>query len=42
MNVVDSSGWREYFASGKIAHRATLWTQDGDFEGHPGVRYFRG
>lgn len=24
------------------AHRATLWTQDGDFEGRPGVRYFRG
>ena len=22
-------------------HRATLWTQDGDFEGLPGVRYLK-
>jgi predicted nucleic acid-binding protein len=24
------------------AHRATLWTQDADFKGRPGVRYVRG
>ena len=81
MNVVDSSGWLEYFADGPNArffapaientaelvvpvisaaklsldfklpmadslilataqaHGATLWTQDGDFEGVAGVRY---
>lgn len=43
MNVVDSSGWLEYFADGPNAtarvHGAMLWTQDDDFAGMPGVRY---
>jgi hypothetical protein len=51
VNVVNSSGWLEYFAGGKNAaffagaiateraHQATLWTQDADFEGHADVRF---
>jgi hypothetical protein len=42
VNVVDSSGWLEYFADGPNAdriHEATLWTQDVDFRDVEGVRY---
>lgn len=38
MNVVDSSGWLEYFAGDDGAE---VWTQDADFEGLAGVRYRR-
>jgi predicted nucleic acid-binding protein len=48
MNVVDSSGWLEYFADGPNAdffapataraHGAALWTQDEHFEQVEGVR----
>ena len=50
MNLVDSSGWLEYFehslpmadsiilATGR-RHGATIWTQDSDFEGLEGVQY---
>jgi len=49
MNIVDSSGWPEYFADGlnagffalTRAFGAVLWTQDADFEGMEGVRYIQ-
>ncbi len=28
------------YATGRI-HKALIWTQDADFEGHEGVKYFR-
>lgn len=52
MNVVDSSGWLEYLGHGENAGAfevilatarsfgAVLWTQDADFEGLDGVRYY--
>ncbi len=44
-NVVDSSGWLEYFTdshrdAATVRHAATLWTQDEHFKGLPNVRYF--
>ncbi len=50
MNIVDSSAWLEYFASGPNAsffailatartYGATVWTQDSDFKGLPDVQY---
>ena len=41
MNVVDSSGWLEYFVNGPGAvHGAIVWTQDTDFEGLDDVKFF--
>jgi hypothetical protein len=43
MNVVDSSGWLQYFAGGPryaghgAGYNALLWTQDADFEGMEGA-----
>ena len=51
MNVVDSSGWLEYFADLRLpladsiilatarSEGATLWTQDAHFTGLEGVRF---
>jgi hypothetical protein len=48
VNVVDSSGWLEYFANGPNAGffsrtrnpaAAEFWTQDADFARVEGVRY---
>ncbi|MBV7333161.1 hypothetical protein KFU94_33995 [Chloroflexi bacterium TSY] len=44
MNVVDSSGWLEYFADSIIwataqANHAVLWTQDSDFRDIEGINY---
>ena len=46
MNVVDSSGWLEYFADADSVilatarlRGATVWTQDADFKGIEDVRY---
>ncbi|MFQ5641568.1 MAG: hypothetical protein ACE5IR_26640 [bacterium] len=36
MNLVDSSGWLEYFADDD---NATLWTQDVDFEEFSEVKF---
>ena len=41
MNVVDSSGWLEYIIlAAAREYKATVWTQDEDFKGLEGVRYF--
>jgi len=45
MNVVDSSGWLEYFMADSVIlataqlHNATLWTQDEHFKALEGVKY---
>jgi hypothetical protein len=44
MNVVDSSGWLEYFADAPnadffAAAIEILWTQDGHFQDIEGVRF---
>ena len=44
MNVVDSSGWLEYFADSIIlatarAHHGIVWTEDAYFKNITGVRY---
>ena len=36
MNIVDTSGWIAFL---KVAN-AIVWTQDKDFEGLPGVKYY--
>ena len=48
MNILDTSGWLEYFADSPLAenyatailHHATILTQDAHFEGLPQVKYF--
>jgi predicted nucleic acid-binding protein len=45
MNIVDTSGYKLamadslIYASAKVAN-AIVWTQDKDFEGLPGVKYY--
>lgn len=44
MNVVDSSGWLEYFADGQNSDFfvAVIWTQESDFQNIEDVRWFFG
>ena len=42
MNLVDSSGWLEYFTDDKNAKFfATIWTQDYDFKNLNDVKFIK-